>query len=68
MEQELDPDVEWITSRQAAAILGVSRERVAQLARRDLLPYVTAGRRRYFRRPQIEVVAHARDVRWHSSG
>ena len=37
-----------------------------QLALKDLLPweYATSGRRRY-RRSQIEVISHARQIRWH---
>jgi hypothetical protein len=58
--------VDWITSREAAAILGVSRVRVSQLAHRDMLPYVTLDGRLYPRRPQIEVVAHAPDTRPYS--
>jgi hypothetical protein len=65
MDQELDPDVEWITTAVAAEILHVSRNRVRQLANRDLLPCVQRHGRRYFRRPQVQVIANARDRRWH---
>ncbi|QWZ07711.1 hypothetical protein KRR39_20320 [Nocardioides panacis] len=49
-----------------ARVLGVSRTRVNQLARADLIPFETdiRGIRRY-RRSQVEVVANARMVRWH---
>jgi hypothetical protein len=66
MERELDPGVEWITTAVAAEILRVSRNRVRQLANRDLLHCVEHHGRRYFRRPQVQVVANARDPRWHS--
>lgn len=56
----------WLSGRDVAALLGVSRGRVDQLARADLIPYETdsLGQRRY-RRTQIEVVANARLARWH---
>jgi Helix-turn-helix domain len=56
----------WLTVRDVAALLGVSRGRVDQLARADLIPYETdsRGQRRY-RKSQIEVVANARLARWH---
>ena len=56
----------WLTVRDVAALLGVSRGRVDQLARADLIRYETdsLGQRRY-RRTQIEVVANARLARWH---
>src|SRR4051794_14288083 len=66
MEHELDPDVHWITAREAAAILHVTPARVRQLSQRDLLPHVRRAGHVYFRRPQLEVVAHARELRWHS--
>jgi hypothetical protein len=57
---------EWISSREVAWVLGVSTTRVAQLARADKIPFETdhADNRKY-RHSQIEVVAHARLVRWH---
>ena len=60
---------EWTTSSQAARILGVSRVRLDQLARAGRIPYETddRGNRRY-RRNQIQVVANARNVRWHTTG
>src|SRR4051794_15647488 len=64
MEPELDPDVHWITAREAAVILSVSRARVSQLTRRDLLPSVRRGSRYYYR-PQVQVIANARAARWH---
>jgi hypothetical protein len=41
-----DPHSYWVTVKQAAAILGVSRQRVKQLLEADRLPYVVAARRR----------------------
>jgi DNA-binding transcriptional MerR regulator len=64
--QGLDPDVEWITAREAAVILGVSLVRVSQLTRRDLLPSVRRDSRYYYRRAQVQVIANARQQRWHS--
>jgi hypothetical protein len=56
----------WLTARDVAALLGVSRGRVDQLARADRIPYETdsLGQLRY-RRIQIGVVANARLARWH---
>ena len=47
----------------AAAILGVSTNRVHQLVHRGFLPAVDHEGRRYFRRQQVEVVANAREAR-----
>ena len=57
---------EWITGTEAAAILGISKTRVWQLALKDLLPWEFAdnGRRRY-RRAQIEVISRSRQIKWH---
>jgi hypothetical protein len=56
----------WIDGRQAASILGVSRTRVNQLAQAERIPYrVLASGRRVYRQRQIEVVANARNVRFH---
>lgn len=55
----------WITSIEAAAILGVSPRRVRQLANKGYLPYEKASPRRFkFRKAQVEVIANARDHRW----
>jgi hypothetical protein len=50
----------WITEREAAELLGISRPRVFQLRRADRLPFVERHGRTYYRRQQIEVIAHAR--------
>ncbi|UIU47048.1 helix-turn-helix domain-containing protein [Microcystis phage MinS1] len=56
---------DWIDTATAAQVLGVSTVRVSQLARADRLPHVRRGRRVWFRRDQLEVVAAARRVRFH---
>lgn len=59
----------WINGPEAAAILGISKTRVWQLALKDLLPWEFGvnGRRRY-RRSQIEVISRSRQIRWHPVG
>lgn len=59
----LDPDVDWITTTEVAALLGVSRQRVGQLVRKGSLPVVVHRGRYYFRRHQVEAVAEARRAR-----
>ena len=56
---------EWIKGIEAADILGISKTRVGQLALKDLLPWELSGRRRRYRRSQIEVISRARQIRWH---
>lgn len=56
----------WLTTPEAADVLGVTRARVHQLVTAGRLPYVEHGGRHYFRRPQVEVIANARHARWHS--
>ena len=59
-----DPDSYWVTVKQAAAILGVSRQRIKQLLEADRLPHeVTHGQVRLMRREQLETVANARQAR-----
>lgn len=54
----------WVTTPQAAAILGVNRNRVGQLVERGFLPCMrTPSGRRLFRRGQVEVIANARRSR-----
>ena len=53
----------WLTASEAAEVLGVTPKRVHQLAERGRLPVVEHDGRRWFRRPQLEVVANARDAR-----
>jgi excisionase family DNA binding protein len=55
-----------VTGTEAAALLGVSHQRVNQLAVGGRLPYVThRNGTRLYRREQLEVVAQARDAMWH---
>lgn len=55
----------WITAGEAAAILGVNRQRVTQLVEAGRLPCVQPApmARRWFRRGQVEVIANAREAR-----
>jgi excisionase family DNA binding protein len=51
----------WVTTTQAAELLGVGRTRVGQLVDRGFLPCVHSPRgHRLFRRGQVEVIANAR--------
>jgi hypothetical protein len=59
-----DPDSYWVTVKQAASILDVSRQRVKQLLEADQVPYeVARGGARLMRREQLETVANARMAR-----
>jgi hypothetical protein len=53
----------WVTGREAASILGLSPARVLQLRQEDRLPVVVHKGRHYYRRPQLEVIANAREAR-----
>jgi excisionase family DNA binding protein len=53
----MNDDDDWIPTSQAAVILGISRERVVQLIRADLLQATRSGRNRRLRRSQVEVTA-----------
>lgn len=54
----------WLSGTEAAVVLGVSRVRVAQLAKADRIPfYEGPSGRRYYRTKQLKVVANARDAR-----
>jgi excisionase family DNA binding protein len=55
--------VEWVTTRQVAALLGVSTRQVRYLVEGDNLAAVRRGRGYLFRRAQVEVIANAREVR-----
>jgi excisionase family DNA binding protein len=55
----------WLDTNTTALVLGVSHSRVGQLARRERLPCVKRGRRRWFRRDHVEVIAAARAVNEH---
>lgn len=61
-----EPESYWITGQRAADVLGVNVSRLNALVAKDRLPYVehNDGTRMY-RRLQLEVVATARDARWH---
>jgi excisionase family DNA binding protein len=64
--QRYTPGHPWFaTNREAAQILGISRERVKQLVDTGRLPCVEYRGRRYFRRQQVQVIANARNARWH---
>lgn len=57
----------WLDGAQAAKVLGVGRTRVLQLAQAERIPsWVSPLGRRFYRRQQLEVVARARAVRFHS--
>ena len=54
-------DAYWVTTLRAAAILGVHRSRVRQLAVTGRIPYeTTPNGQRLFRRQQLEVIGNAR--------
>jgi hypothetical protein len=53
----------WASTSGAAAILGVTTNRVRQLGQRGVLPAVNRDGRHYFRRHRVEVIANARDAR-----
>jgi hypothetical protein len=55
----------WLTTSEAAGILGVTGKRVRQLVAADRLPCVVQDGRRYYRRQQVQVIANARHLRWH---
>lgn len=64
LEVAADP---WLDGVEAAKILGVSRTRVAQLAIAERIPsHVSPLGRRWYRQRQLEVVANARNRKWHS--
>jgi predicted site-specific integrase-resolvase len=54
---------DWWTAREVSRLLGISRVRVDQLARRGSLPFqVAPGGRRSFRADHVELVRHARNA------
>ena len=60
-----DPHAYWMGSREAADLLGVSRQRLGQLGDRGLVPYVRhRDGVRLYRREQLLTIANARDARW----
>ena len=57
-------DNPWLSGREAARILGVSHNRVSQLANDEKIPvHYTRSGKRVYRLRQIEVVARARVAR-----
>lgn len=53
----------WPNGRQAAGILGISHNRVSQLAAAERIPaHLTRSGKRVYRKSQIEVVANARNA------
>jgi len=53
----------WLTAAQVSRVLGISRVRVDQLARRGSIPFeVSPGGRRSFRADHVELVRRARDA------
>jgi hypothetical protein len=59
-------DNPWLNGTQAAQVLGVSRTRVSQLADAERIPvHLTSGGHRVYRMKQLEVVANARNRRFH---
>lgn len=55
-----DDQHEWLTTTQAAAVLGISRARVGQKATNGTLPFTPVKGRRWFRRDHLELVRQAR--------
>jgi excisionase family DNA binding protein len=58
-----DQEHEWLSGKEVAELLGVSREAVSQRVRRGRLPVVIIGRRHWIRRDLLEQVEAARLVR-----
>jgi plasmid maintenance system antidote protein VapI len=57
-------DNPWLNGRQAALVLGVSHNRVSQLATEEKIPFhLTHSGHRVYRLRQLEVVAHAREAK-----
>ncbi|QNN54705.1 helix-turn-helix domain-containing protein [Nocardioides mesophilus] len=57
------PHPYWASTTEAAALLGVTKTRVRQLAERGRIPGRQRGRTWFFRQAQLEVVANAREAR-----
>jgi len=55
----------WLSAPTTAALLGVTRRRVAQLASADRIPHVNRAGRLWFRRDHIELFSAARARRRH---
>ena len=54
-----DAEQDWLTSAQAAELLGVSAVAVNLRCRRGRLQFVEKAGRRWFRRDHLELVRHA---------
>jgi hypothetical protein len=66
-EVEAFIDNKWLNGRQAALVLGVTHNRVSQLAADEKIPvHHTKSGRRVYRLHQLEVVAQARHLKFHS--
>jgi hypothetical protein len=60
-------DNPWINGTQAAFLIGVTRTRVFQLANAEKIPvHYTASGHRVYRLKQLEVVANARAIKFHT--
>ena len=57
--QPPDAEHDWLCTREAAALMGVSMPAISQRARRGRLPFVEHEGRRWFRRDHLELVKHA---------
>lgn len=56
-----DPESYWLTSGDAAAVLGVNRQRVQQMSEADRVPFLLHHDEiKLYRRHQMEVLAHNR--------
>ena len=53
----------WLTTRDAATLLGVSDRQVRYLVAEDKLPAARRGKGDLFRRAQLEVMANGREAR-----
>jgi len=61
-----DPYFYWVTTTQAAAILGISDVRVKQLLNAEKIPFERhRSGKRLMRRHQVEVIGNARQSRKH---
>jgi predicted XRE-type DNA-binding protein len=60
-------DNPWLNGRQAALVLGVSHNRVSQLAAAEKIPvHLTKSGKRVYRLRQLDVVARARSLKFHN--
>lgn len=56
----LDDQHEWLSTRQAAQVLGLSASRINQLARLEMLPATTRANRRWYRADHLRLLRNAR--------